>query len=105
MSAVSIFFFLLAVIILIFAIFMQAKGEQVLMHKFTHLSAQSIRKIARFVANFWLLYSQIWVLFAIIFNFTQSDKALYAALLIFVVLNTGIMLFAWYKIRNLSKAK
>ncbi|MDW8346378.1 MAG: hypothetical protein RML94_05420 [Bacteroidia bacterium] len=84
---------------------MQAKGEQVLMHKFTHLSAQSIRKIARFVANFWLLYSQIWVLFAIIFNFTQSDKALYAALLIFVVLNTGIMLFAWYKIRNLSKAK
>ncbi|MCS7028711.1 MAG: hypothetical protein NZ519_08095 [Bacteroidia bacterium] len=84
---------------------MHAKGEEVLKLRFTNLPSQNIRKIARFIAYFWLLYSQIWIIFAVVFNFTHSERTLYVALLIFVVLNIGIMLFAWQKIRNLSKVK
>lgn len=103
MTSVSIFFFLLGVLILVFAVFIYAKGGEVLKHKFPHLPSENISKIAQFIGKFWLFYSQIWIVFAVLFNFTQSDTALYTALFIFVLLNISIMLFAWYKIRKMSK--
>lgn len=103
MTAVSIFFFLLGVLILIFAVFIYAKGAEVLRYRFSHLPAENTQKIAQFIAKFWLFYSQIWIVFAVIFNLTQSDTALYVALSIFVVLNVSIMIFARHKIRKMSE--
>lgn len=103
MTSVSIFFFLLGILILVFAVFIYAKGSEILKHKFPHLPAESTLKIAQFIGKFWLFYSQIWILFAVLFNFTQSDKALYTALFMFVLLNVSVMIFAWYKIRKMSK--
>jgi hypothetical protein len=103
MTSVSIFFFLLGVLILIFAVFIYAKGEEILRYKFHHLPPENVRKIAQFIGKFWLFYSQIWIVFAVLFNFTQSNTALYIALFIFVLLNISVMIFAWYKIRKMSK--
>lgn len=104
MTAVSIFFFLLGVLILVFAVFIYAKGEEILRYKFAHLPSENVRNIAQFIGKFWLFYSQIWIVFAVLFNFTQSDTTLYIALFIFVVLNISIMIFAWYKIKKMSKS-
>lgn len=103
MTSVSIFFFLLGILILIFAVFIHAKGVEILQYKFHHLSKENTQKIAHFIAKFWLFYSQIWIIFAVVFNFTQSSTALYIALFIFVVLNISVMTFAWYRIRKISK--
>lgn len=103
MTSVSIFFFLLGVLILIFAVFIYAKGAEVLKHKFPHLPIDNVYKIAQFIGKFWLFYSQIWIVFAVLFNFTQSDIDLYIALFIFVLLNISLMIFAGYKIRKMSK--
>lgn len=102
MPPISIFFLLLGLMILLFALFIQAKGKNVLKHRFGHLPAPVIDKIVQFIARFWLLYSQIWIVFAVVFGAVQQEmNALFIALGVFVVLNIVSMLYAWQKVKKM----